>query len=153
LLIKIISYSEFNLAKVKTTFNLTTSEKPQLFAKLPPSEPSKYLCETLDYNVPLALASNSEKARSEMIIAPILIEVKKEDLLAGIGQCIAEMYAAQLFNQQYNQNISQIMGAVTSGTNWRFMALKENLVEIDLTEYYLDSLPKILGILINSISK
>lgn len=198
-----MSYREFNLAKVKTTFNLTTSEKSQLFAKLPEVAPSKYLCETLDYNVPLALASNSEKARSEMIITPILIEVKKqlesqvslfsgvdfnvdqelglngfcdfilsssseqlfitapvlvlveakkEDLISGIGQCIAEMYAAQLFNQEQNQNISKIMGAVTSGTNWRFMALKENLVEIDLTEYYLDSLPKILGILINSIS-
>jgi hypothetical protein len=199
-----MSYSEFTLAKVKAIFNLITSEKAQLFANISEIKPSEYLCETLEYNLPLALASNSEKARSEMIITPILIEVKKklesrvslfsgvdfnvdqelglngfcdfilsssqeqlfitapvmilveakkEDLIAGIGQCVAEMYAASLFNQQQNQSIERIMGVVTSGTNWRFMTLKEKLVEIDLSEYYLDSLPKILGILVSSVQQ
>jgi hypothetical protein len=71
-------YSEFTLAKVKKYFDLTTSEDTDIFAAVPELECSEYLAETLQYNVPLALASNSEKARSEMIIAPILIEVRKQ---------------------------------------------------------------------------
>jgi len=71
-------YSEFTLAKVKKQFDLTTSEDTDIFAAVPELECSEYLAETLRYNVPLALASNSEKARSEMIIAPILIEVRKQ---------------------------------------------------------------------------
>lgn len=39
---------------------------------------SPWLAETLHYNLPLALASNSEKARSEMIIAPILIDLRRQ---------------------------------------------------------------------------
>ena len=71
-------YSEFTLAKVKKYFDLTTSEDTDIFAAVPELESSDYLAETLRYNVPLALASNSEKARSEMIITPILIEVWKQ---------------------------------------------------------------------------
>ena len=71
-------YSEFTLAKVKKLFNLTTSEETDIFAAVPELEGSEYLAQTLRYNVPLALGSNSEKARSEMIIVPILIEVRKQ---------------------------------------------------------------------------
>ena len=37
-----------------------------------------------------------------LVTAPIiiLVEAKKEDLNAGLGQCIAEMIAAQRFNEQ-----------------------------------------------------
>jgi hypothetical protein len=38
-----------------------------------------------------------------------------------MGQCIAEMVAAQIFNQQSGNNIETIYGVVTSGTNWRFL--------------------------------
>ena len=71
-------YSEFTLARVKKQFDLRTSEDTDIFAAVPELECSEYLARTLRYNVPLALASNSEKARSEMIIAPILIEVRKQ---------------------------------------------------------------------------
>jgi hypothetical protein len=198
-----MSYSEFSLAKVKKQFGLKTSEKIDLFADIQEINCGQYLKETLYYNSPLALASNSEKARSEMIIAPILIEVRKylkseislfsgvdfninpeiglngycdfilssameqlfvsapvimlveaknEHITGGIGQCIAEMVAAQIFNEQENNNISTIYGAVTSGTNWRFLRLNAKLAEIDLSEYYLDNIDKIFGILIHSIN-
>lgn len=199
-----MSYSQFSLAKVKKEFELTTFEYTDIFAAIPELEPSEYLAETLRYNVPLALASNSEKARSEMIITPILIELrkqlqsqfslfsgidfnvdvenglfgyvdfimssglerlfvsapvmmlveaKKEDILGGLGQCVAEMVAAQIFNEGEGNEISVIYGTVTTGTNWKFLRLKEKVVEIDLSEYYLTNINKILGILASSISE
>jgi hypothetical protein len=152
--------------------------------------------------VPLAISSNTEKARSEMIIAPILIELrkqlnseisffsgidftidpekglngncdflisrspelliltapviiiveaKKENINGGLGQCVAEMLGARIFNEREGNDIPAIFGAVTSGTNWRFLKLKDQVIEIDLTEYYLTEVNKILGILANSI--
>ncbi|MDP8966496.1 MAG: hypothetical protein M3O33_21420 [Cyanobacteriota bacterium] len=195
-------YSEFTLARVKKQFDLTTSEDTDIFAAAPELECSEYLAETLRYNVPLALASNSEKARSEMIIAPILIEVrkqlqsqfslfsgidfnvdasqsltgfcdfiistgserlfvsapvmmlveaKKEDIMAGLGQCVAEMVAAQLFNEREGNEIPTVYGTVTSGTNWKFLKLERKVVEIDLVEYYLTDVNKILGILASGV--
>ena len=88
-----------------------------------------------------------------LITAPIitLVEAKKEDLNGGLGQCIAEMIAAQYFNRQEETEIKEIYGVVTSGTIWKFMKLSDRNVWIDLTEYYLNNLPKILGILAQSI--
>ncbi|MFB8787872.1 MAG: hypothetical protein U7123_03305 [Potamolinea sp.] len=197
-------YSEFTLARVKKQFDLTTSEDTDIFAAVPKLECSEYLTETLRYNVPLALASNSEKARSEMIIAPILVEVrkqlqskfslfsgidftvdaekglagfcdfiissgserlfvsspvmmlveaKKEDILAGLGQCVAEMVAAQIFNEREGNKILVIYGVVTSGTNWKFLKLEGKVVEIDLIEYYLTDINKILGILASGVGQ
>lgn len=84
-----MSYSDFSLEKVKRTFQLTTSETVDLFAEVPELECSALLTEILRYNVPLALASNSEKARSEMIISPILIDLRRQlseqiNLFSGI---------------------------------------------------------------------
>jgi hypothetical protein len=191
-------YSDFSLEKVKRTFQLTTSETVDLFADVPGLECSALLTEILRYNVPLALASNSEKARSEMIISPILIdlrkqlkdrinlfsgiefdvdserglngicdfiisnspeilfvsapvitlvEAKKENITAGLGQCVAEMLAARIFNERTGNEVSTIYGAVTTGSIWKFMKLEGSVINIDLTEYYLKDVNKILGIL------
>lgn len=72
-----MSYSQFSLAQVVEQFNLTVTEGAGLFQDAPSLEISAYLQETLSFNVPLALAVNSEKARSEFIIAPVLLELKK----------------------------------------------------------------------------
>ncbi|ACK71425.1 conserved hypothetical protein [Gloeothece citriformis PCC 7424] len=66
-----MAYSEFSLAKVKQDFGLTTLEKQDIFALVPELTPSRLLTETLNYNLPIALVTNSEKARSELIIDPI----------------------------------------------------------------------------------
>ncbi len=161
-----MAYSDFSLAKIQKEFDLKIVEKIDLFAETTEVQPSEFLQQTLKENLALALAINTEKARSEMIIAPILIEVrkqmrgtisifsgiefnvdynrglngtcdflisldpeqlfikapvftiveaKKENVNAGLGQCIAEMLAAQIFNQQEGNNISVIYGAVTTG--------------------------------------
>ena len=169
-----------------------------MFTDILPSPCSPLLTEILKFNVPLALANHSEKARSEMIIAPILIDIKKQlptkvalfsgvefnvdsdkgltgycdfilsqspeqlfikapvvmrveakndNIKNGLGQCVAEMVAAQLFNQQEQNPITTIYGTVTTGTNWQFLKLTDHQVEIDLNEYYLSEIDKILGIL------
>jgi hypothetical protein len=64
-----------------------------------------------------------------------------------LDQCIAEMVAAQLFNEREGNKISSIYGAVTTGTNWKFLKLSGHVVEIDLNEYYLTDIEKILKFL------
>ena len=160
-----MSYSDFSLSSVRKIFQLKLIEKADLFVDCSELQPSSLLSEILKENLSLALASNTEKSRSEMLIAPILIslrrqcfnrigifsgvnfsvdtsqglngncdflisysenlllitapiitlvEAKKEDLNGGLGQCIAEMIAAQYFNQREENEIKEIYGVVTS---------------------------------------
>jgi hypothetical protein len=83
----------------------------------------------------------------------MLVEAKKEDIIAGLGQCVAEMVAAQIFNEREGNEISIIYGTVTSGTNWKFLKLEGKVVEIDLVEYYLTDVNKILGILASGVKE
>ena len=70
-------YSNFTLKRVKAEFNINVVENRDLFSMIGEVEVSNYLKTTLNYNVPLALAISTEKARSEMIISNVLIELKK----------------------------------------------------------------------------
>ncbi len=69
-------YSEFSLKKVKKDFDLNILEVPTFISAIPPVKPSPSLAQFLEKYLPLALALNTEKARSEMIICPILLEIK-----------------------------------------------------------------------------
>ena len=71
-------YGDFSLSQVKKEFGLT-ERSVQLFPKAFAVEPSDWLKETLSYSLKLALSSSSEKARSEFIIAPILIELERRN--------------------------------------------------------------------------
>ncbi|NEP45172.1 MAG: hypothetical protein F6K35_40510 [Okeania sp. SIO2H7] len=195
-------YSQFTVEDVVTQFDITLVEKAGIFADIPEVKISEFLEKILEYNVPLALAVASEKARSEMIIAPILIELKQQlsdkislfsgkeftvdierglngfcDFLislsaeqifinapvitlveakndnidSGLGQCMAEMVGAQLFNMRKGREIKTIYGTVTTGSIWKFLKLEGQVIEIDLQEYYLSQLGKILGILKSGI--
>lgn len=73
-----MAYSDFNLAKAKNTFGLTLDETRNLFRNVPGVQPSDLLTRLLHENLPLATAINSEKARSEFLIAPILSEVRRQ---------------------------------------------------------------------------
>lgn len=197
--VKKMAYNNFTLSKVKKDFSLTVNETRNLFAHVEPVTLSDFLKQALSEYVPLATAINTEKARSEWIIAPVMAEVrrqalnqislfsgsafdvdqerglsgycdfilsasreqfeitapvmtiveaKKEDLIGGLGQCIAAMVAAQIFNEKAGNQIKTIYGGVTSGTNWRFLTIQENTVSIDMIEYYIDRVENILGILL-----
>ncbi|MEG3929217.1 hypothetical protein [Microcoleus sp. D3_18a_C4] len=89
-----------------------------------------------------------------LVVAPVIIivEAKPENLNSELGQCVAEMLGARIFNEREGNDISAIYGAVTSGTIWKFLRLKNQVIEIDLTEYYLTEVNKILGILASAIN-
>ena len=70
-------YSNYTLKLVKEEFGLEIVENRDLFSTIKDMEISDNLKDTLNYNVPLALAISTEKARSELIISNILIELKK----------------------------------------------------------------------------
>lgn len=195
-------YSQFSIEQIKTTFGIAFSSKMGLFADISEREYSNLLQETLQFNLPLAVEINSEKARSELIIAPILLEIKRQmperislfsgrefnvdaakglsgycdflisrspeqlviespvialveakndNIQLGLGQCAAEMIAAQIFNQQRENEIETIYGVVTTGSIWKFLQLKGQSIEIDTSEYFINNVGKILGILIKFI--
>jgi hypothetical protein len=195
-------YSEFTLSKFKKNFNIRLDETANLFADIQPLEASEKLTASLEESAELALAINTEKARSEMIITPILLELrrranyqislfsgsdftvdisrglngycdfiisrskeqltinipviiiveaKNENIKDGLGQCAAAMLAAQIFNQEEGNEITNIYGAVTTGDIWKFMKLVGSDLFIDLDNYYIKEISKILGILYQGI--
>jgi len=85
--------------------------------------------------------------------APVLtvVEAKNDNIKSGLGQCVAEMVAARIFNEREEVGPETIYGAVTTGTNWRFLKLQSGSVYIDRFEYYLDHLEKILAILLRCV--
>lgn len=84
------------------------------------------------------------------IEAPVIIvgEAKRDNLNEGLGQCIAEMVAAQTFNKANQANIPTIYGSVSNGTQWRFLKLEESTVTVDLMDYSLPPVDQILGFLV-----
>ncbi|CAN2042867.1 Restriction endonuclease [Candidatus Magnetomoraceae bacterium gMMP-15] len=197
-------YSDFTLKKVKSDFKLNIIENQDIFSHIHEMEISEYLNFTLEQNVPLALAINTEKARSEFIIANVLLEVrrlsenqislfsgidfsvdkeqnlngfcdfilskspeqffisapvvavveaKNENIISGLGQCIAEMIASEIFNKQEANEISTIYGTVTSGNTWKFLKYKDKNMYIDLAEYHIGNVNKIMGILVEMVNQ
>lgn len=76
----------------------------------------------------------------------MLVEAKPENLNAGLGQCGAEMVAAQLFNQRTDR---AIYGCVTNGELWKFLKLEGTDLTIDLEAYPIEPIERLLGILIH----
>ena len=77
----------------------------------------------------------------------MLVEAKKGELDVGLGQCIAEMCAAEIFNRTKDKVIPVIYGCVTSGKLWQFLKLEGKDVTIDTNEYQVAAVERILGIL------
>ncbi|HLP89535.1 MAG TPA: hypothetical protein VK184_13210 [Nostocaceae cyanobacterium] len=197
-----MAYSDFSLSKLKKDFYIVIEEDADLFANVESQKMSDKLATALEETTELALAINTEKARSEMIITPILLEVrrqanyqislfsgsdfnvdvekglngycdfvisrskeqltinapvmiiveaKNENIKGGLGQCAAAMLAAQLFNQQEGNEIKTIYGAVTTGDIWKFLKLTDGNLLIDLNNYYIREINKILGILCEGV--
>ncbi len=192
-------YNKFTLQNLIREFNLTLLENVQLFPDVEPARPSDLLLALLEDNVPLATAIDTEKARGELIIFPILLEIKRkmdyqisvfsgkefivepelglngnpdflisksseqffiaapvmtlveaknQNINSGLGQCGAEMVAAQIYNNTNNQSIKSIYGCVTTGSIWRFMRLENQTLYIDKVEILLEPVERLLGILL-----
>ena len=199
-----MAYSNFTLETVRKEFQLELVERTDIFAEIEPVEPSELLTAVLAKKVPIAAAINTEKARSELIVANVvfelleqfdyqislfsgidfnvdaergltgtcdflvslspiqsfleapvivLVEAKKEDPAPGLGQCVAEMLAAQRFNAEKGNDIPIIYGAATTGTEWRFLKLEGQKLHIDIAVYQITRCDKILGILCSMVNQ
>jgi hypothetical protein len=82
------------------------------------------------------------------IESPVLtiVQAKNESIVSGLGQCLATMVAAQMFNQG-----GIVYGAVTTGDRWKFLKLVDQTAYISPGEITLDRLGVILGVLINTV--
>lgn len=197
-----MSYSEFTLESAQSQLGLCI-EEADLFAATADYPLSPEFTAFLKRGVTLALAVNTEKAKSEFIIAPILLEVKQllndavsifsgielsvdtarglngvcdfvisrsarqhlltapvltvveaknDNLRNGLGQCIAEMYAAWQFNQQHQQDVPRIYGVITIGSAWKFLSLEQQTVVLDTQEYFINQPEKLVGIFIGLLT-
>ena len=199
-----MSYSDWTLESVVPTFQLEKRDIPGLFSEVQAVSPSAYLTTGLEKKASLATAIGTEKARSEMIVADVLVdllehfdrrislfsgiefnvdvesgltgvcdflvslspnqfyleapvvslvEAKNLDLKLGLGQCVAEMLAAQRFNAERGNDIPCIYGASTTGVDWIFLKLEEKCLHIDMTIYTIERCDKILGVLSSMVSQ
>ena len=192
-----MAYNNFTLSDVIDRFELNVSAMP-FCENLPVAAPSEFFVTLFKEWFPLAQQAKSEKAKSELLVSPVLLEVrklvnnsvelfsgeefsvdrerglngfcdflfsrssnlfviqapivmlveaKKGELDVGLGQCVAEMVAAQLFNANKGKAIPVIYGCVTSGKLWQFLKLEGQNVTIDVNEYQITPVERILGIL------
>ena len=70
-----MSYSNFTLESALAAFQLKKTEAIGIFSEIEPITPSDYLTTGLAKKVPLAAAIGTEKARSELIVADVLVEL------------------------------------------------------------------------------
>jgi len=66
---------------------------------------------------------------------------------------VAEMLAAQRFNAEKGNDIPAVYGATTTGTEWQFLRLSENRLQIDMEIYPIQQCDKILGILSSMVNQ
>ena len=199
-----MAYSNFTLDTVLEAFDLKEVDAAGIFAASEPVKPSELLTAVLARNIPLALAVGTEKVKSELIIANVLVELreqlehrisffsgiefnvdadanltgvcdfvvslsprqfslkapiillveaKKDDLLVGLGQCVAEMVAAQRFNAEEGNDITCVYGSITSGIDWIFLKLEGKTLYIDMNAYQISQCDTILGILAGMVAQ
>jgi hypothetical protein len=199
-----MAYSNFTLPAARAAFQLEEVDIAGLFSDIEPVNPSPLLTAVLDRKVPLATAIGTEKAKSEMIVADVLVELrehfehrislfsgidfsvdaesgltgvcdfvvslspvqfdleapvivlveaKNDNLEVGLGQCVAEMVAAQRFNAEQGNDIPRVYGATTTGVLWRFLRLEEQKLRIDMVPYQIERCDKVLGILASMVAQ
>ena len=197
-------YSNFTLPAARAAFQLQEVDTTGLFSDIEPVVPSELLTTLLARNIPLATAMGTEKAKSELIVAHVLVELreqldhtislfsgidfnvdaeaeltgvcdflislspvqfylevpvivlveaKNDNLEVGLGQCVAEMVAAQRFNAEKGNDIPIVYGATTTGVLWRFLKLEGQTLHIDMTVYQIERCDKVLGILTSMVKQ
>jgi hypothetical protein len=82
------------------------------------------------------------------IRAPIIavVQAKKNDIDAGLGQCVAQMVAARDDNEREQSGVGAVYGCVTTGEDWQFLRLEDNVVTVDRTRIYIDNVGGILSV-------
>jgi hypothetical protein len=81
----------------------------------------------------------------------MVVEAKNEDIKGGLGRCAAEMVAARLSNERRGEGTATIYGAVTTGSNWRFLKLDSSRLLVDRHEHYFEPLGRIVAMLLHCV--
>jgi hypothetical protein len=195
-----MGYTDFTLERVERDLGVTTLVG-DLFPGLAPVAVPGWLTDLLRRTTPLAWTS--EKARSEFLVAPILVaarelsgnavtilsgqrldvdaarglqgecdfliargdplprlqapllaivEAKKNDLEAGLGQCAAQAVAAQCYNAQAGTALPGVYGCVTTGEAWQFLRLQDQRLTLASQRLYIDNVAAILAALLASVA-
>ena len=84
-----MAYHTFKMDVLQEKFGIQTNHSEDYFALVPPIAINPILQAHLDKYVPLGIAMGSEKARSELIVTPVLLEVlelcsQKISLFSGV---------------------------------------------------------------------
>ena len=188
-----MAYTDFTLESAEETLGVTV-RLGDLFPGLAPVAVPGWLTDQLSRGQELALVS--EKARSEFILAPILlavrelsahsitilsgqrldvepqrsllgecdflltrseplprlsapivtiVEAKRNDIDAGLGECVAQMVGAQIYNERAGEAPRAVTGCVTTGENWQFLGLRGSDVTFHRPRYYIDGVGMILA--------
>ena len=194
-----MAYTDFTLDSVEADLGVGQRPGP-VFPALSDVDPPPWLLGQLARGMELALVS--EKARSEFIVAPILLavrelsggrvailsgqrldvdlarrlsgecdfllslsdplprlrapllavlEAKKNDIEAGLGQCAAQLVAAQLFNERAGLSGRPVFGCVTTGEDWQFLRLDGQDLVIDPARRYINQVGSVLAALLAGV--
>jgi hypothetical protein len=189
-----MAYNDFALDKVERLLEVAL-QTVDLFGQLTPLPMPDWLREVLSRGMQLYL--QSEKARSEFIVSPILlatrelshnavtifsgqrldvlpdkgligecdfilarslpvptlhgplvtiVEAKKNDIELGMGQCIAQMVGARIFNEREGRKPGTVFGCVTTGEAWQFLSLENSIIGIDRIRYYINDVGLLLAV-------
>ena len=189
-------YTDFTLDTAEDRLGLTVG-LGDLFGAMIPAQVPSWLPELLDRGRSVA-ALVSEKARSEFLVAPVLLacrelvpgdlaiysgqrldvdqarglvgecdyilslttpvprlrapllmvlEAKRGDIELGLGQCVAQLAGARLFNDHAGLPPGPVFGAVTTGEVWQFLRLDGADVTLHTRRLFIDNLGAVLAAL------
>jgi hypothetical protein len=74
-----------------------------------------------------------------------IVEAKNNDIEVGLGQCVAQMVGARVFNERAGNSFGPIFGCVTTGETWQFLRLDGTTAGIDRKRYYIDNIGLVLA--------
>ena len=78
----------------------------------------------------------------------MIVEAKKQDFDEGLPQCAAQLLGSRKFNEKHGNPDRTLYGSVTTGSEWQFLRLIENEIQINPDRYHVSNLSQILGVLV-----
>src|SRR4051794_4980492 len=191
-----MAYADFTLELAEARFGIVTVPG-DLFPGLAPLPVPDWLRDLLARGQAVA-ALVSEKARSEFLVAPVLLAcrdlvpgdlsiysgqrldvdadlgltgegdyilaltppvprlraplvtvlaAKRGDIELGLGQCVAQMVGARLFNEHAGSPVRSVFGVVTTGEDWQFLRLDRGSVTLHRERLYIVGVGGVLAAL------
>jgi hypothetical protein len=196
-----MAYTDFSVADIEEQFQVRVLPGT-IFQSLTPVSVPSWLIDLLGRGSQLRV--ESEKARNEFIVAPILlavrelsgntvgifsgerfdvdvasglsgecdflltlshatpiirapvifvVEAKKQDIAAGLGQCAAQMLAARRFDLRQGRPLARVYGCVTTGEDWQFLRLDDSTITYDTNRLYRNDIGRILAAFLHVVTE